>query len=269
MRGILLPLVSAACMAAQPTFATAKRALPVFNSMAAAASRVPLKPDACGQVRSLEFLALPDTAFIIVGQADPPEVLEVTTSDYPTPPELRLYVSRDALRPIPAQPPQRARTRPRREVVLQSLCTAQQTPYVWGGNLRQGVPLGDTLGAYAGLDCSGLLYEATGGFTPRNTGELVHYGSAVPIQGLGRDQIIARLEPLDLIAWKGHVIIVLDRETVIESRLPCQAPGRHGGVMTAPLRQRLDEVMAQRSPADAWPAGEEGLPLFVVRRWLE
>jgi cell wall-associated NlpC family hydrolase len=119
----------------------------------------------------------------------------------------------------------------------------------------------------AGLDCSGLLYQATGGWTPRNTSQLVSYGQGVPIAGKSTDAIVNVLEPLDLIVWNGHVLIVLDRETVIESRLECGKPG-NGGVVTTPLRQRLSEIMRTRKPVDQWPAGTKGKGIFVVRRWF-
>ncbi|MBP1626038.1 MAG: hypothetical protein H6Q00_513 [Holophagaceae bacterium] len=265
LRTLLGRLLTGWPQAGVPPFAVAEQALPVFSTEAAASQGTP-----CDQIRALEFVALPGTAFRVLRAAGDRHTgpLEVSTCDYPTPRGVRLYVSRSGLQARPAPPPPRPRTFPGRDAVLESLRSALGTPYVWGGNLRGGVRVGEVQGAYAGLDCSGLLYEATGGFTPRNTSDLTHYGKAVPIKGLDRDQIIARLEPLDLIAWKGHVIIVLDRETVIESRRLCRAPGQ-GGVRATPARERLEEVMAQRSPAGTWPAHGKAAPLFVVRRWLD
>lgn len=118
----------------------------------------------------------------------------------------------------------------------------------------------------AGVDCSGLLYEATNGWTPRNTSQLVSFGSAVTIAGNSIHQIAAALKPLDLIVWNGHVLIVLDKSSIIESRLACDQPG-NGGVIISPLKQRLAEIMKTRRPADIWPAGHSRQALFVVRRW--
>jgi cell wall-associated NlpC family hydrolase len=151
---------------------------------------------------------------------------------------------------------------------------------VWGGNLQGGVAelmdlfyggavpaaAGRRL-ALAGLDCSGLLYQATGGWTPRNTSQLVSFGKAVPVAGKSPEQVVADLEPLDLIVWSGHVVIVLDQNTVIESRLECGKAGR-GGVMTTRLRQRLSEIMRTRRPVDSWPSAGKQRDVFVVRRWL-
>jgi hypothetical protein len=117
-----------------------------------------------------------------------------------------------------------------------------------------------------GVDCSGLLYEAAGGFTPRNTSALVRFGKPVPVAGLTAAELARRLEPLDLIAWNGHVLIVLDRERLIESRPDCT--GRAGGVRVRPLSVALEEIMKTRKPLDDMgdeKAGEgKG---FVVRRW--
>jgi hypothetical protein len=75
------------------------------------------------------------------------------------------------------------------------------------------------------------------------------------------------LEPLDLIVWNGHVLIVLDRQTVIESRLECGKNG-NGGVMTTVLKQRLTEIMRTRRPVDSWPTAGKQRDVFVVRRWF-
>jgi hypothetical protein len=71
---------------------------------------------------------------------------------------------------------------------------------------------------------------------------------------------------LDLIVWNGHVIIVLDRDTVIESRLACGRPGNGGRVPTS-LFQRLEPHRPTRRPADKWPGEGRRQGVFVVRRW--
>jgi cell wall-associated NlpC family hydrolase len=119
----------------------------------------------------------------------------------------------------------------------------------------------------AGLDCSGLLYEATAGFTPRNTGELLHFGEAVRINGDGTDGILQKLQPLDLIVWPGHVLIVIGQGEIIESRLFCD--GRKDGVVISRLRERVADIMATRKPVDAI-SNDKGRSRseFVVRRWF-
>lgn len=240
-----------------------------------------LKTDSCGQVRELEFIALPGTPFRILSQMQrgAAVVYRVQTEDYPAPAGVALYVDSRFIESREKQPPSRPRSLPSRETIISTLVASVGSPYVWGGNVRQGVA--ELIEGYyrgnftdqerkrlvlAGLDCSGLLYEATGGWTPRNTSELVKWGTAVSVAGKGAAQIAAQLEPLDLIVWNGHVIIVLDRERVIESRLECGKPG-YGGVMTTPLRQRMEEIMRTRKPVDSWPAGGKRRDAFVVRRW--
>lgn len=267
---LLLPFLLPLTTAADQTlpYAVADRAVPVYNDAAVAASGMPPKPDNCGQIRQLEFIALPGTPFRIVEETGKAQqtALEVTTEAYQTPAGVKLFVNPKAItrRAVPAPP--RTPAIPQQKELLRRLRATAGTPYVWGGNRRQGVPFG-AIRAYAGLDCSGLLYEATDGYTPRNTAELVSYGQKVPIAGVRRDQLIKRLKPLDLIVWKGHVVVVLDNEQTIESVLWCGRPG-NGGVRIAPLRQRLGEIMALRTGVDNWPDGGGKPRLFVVRRWL-
>ena len=131
-------------------------------------------------------------------------------------------------------------------------------------------PLSVTVAAawgLAGLDCSGLLYEATDGFTPRNSSALVNYGSPLPLAGMEPAAVAAVLLPLDLIVWDGHVMIVLDGGEVVESRLRCGAPG-NGGVVVRPLRRALTRLMKARRAVDLYPVvPEKGKKEFVVRRW--
>lgn len=241
-----------------PGYAVARQAVPVYNSIAAA--RTVPETDSCGQVRELEFIALPGTPFTVVRRTQ--QVVEVTTPEYRTPDAVRLFVHQSFLEFRATAPPPRTVPFPEKSAVISALRSAVGLPYVWGGNLRQGVEK-----KYRGLDCSGLLYEATNGFTLRNTADLVSFGVAVPVAGLTADQIVASLRPLDLLVWKGHVVIVLDGETAIESALHCGQPG-HGGVKTTPLKKRLLDLMKTRNPADRWPEGATKAALFVARRWL-
>jgi cell wall-associated NlpC family hydrolase len=151
--------------------------------------------------------------------------------------------------------------------------------YVWGANDSQGVPellryyqpsgsvsLKDReLWTLKGLDCSGLLYEAADGATPRNTSDLVSFGKPVPIEGLTVSEIARRLEPLDLIVWKGHVIIVLDKIRTIESCLTCS---QKVGVTIRSLTGALEEVMKTRTPVNHYPQKDSDIKKpFVIRRW--
>lgn len=240
-----------------------------------------LKTDACGQVRELEFIALPGTSFKILSEVRRGTTVayRVETEEYPAPDGVKLYVDSRFIVPQSQRPSPRPRELPSRETIISSLMGSIGSPYVWGGNVRQGLPelielfyRGNFSPAQkqkltlAGLDCSGLLYQATGGWTPRNTSALISWGQGLAIAGKSAAEIAALLAPLDLIVWNGHVIIVLDGETAIESRLECSKP-RQGGVVTTPLRQRLEGIMHTRKPVDAWPADGKKRDIFVVRRW--
>jgi hypothetical protein len=252
---------------------------PDFTSVFGGKGGGVLKADRCGQVRELEYIALPGTVFTLLKNrsSEFSDVYQVTTEEYPAPPGVRLYVDGRFLQVNQAEPLQRRRSLPSRGEIISTLQGAVTAPYVWGGNVLQGVP---ELAAWffqgvevsegtvqAGLDCSGLLYYATGGWTPRNTSRLIEYGQRVAISGKTSGEIARLLQPLDLIAWNGHVIIVLDRQTAIESRLECGRPG-NGGVMMTDLSRRIAEVMRMRRPVDDWPKGKKGQDVFVVRRWF-
>jgi hypothetical protein len=68
-----------------------------------------------------------------------------------------------------------------------------------------------------GVDCSGLIYWASNGVTSRNTSWLVQDDTRLSIVGKSLEQITGMLEPLDIIVWKGHMMVVLDDEHTIES----------------------------------------------------
>lgn len=271
------------CKAAN--FGLARHAAPVlntpdFSSVFGGKSGSALKTDNCGQVRELEYIALPGTVFKIMGElvSSGTTIYQVETEEYQAPPGILLYVESRFLALQEKSPPVRKRNLPEREQVLSALRNSVGTPYVWGGNFQRGVPelshyffrnisvTGNERLILAGLDCSGLLYQATDGWTPRNTSQLISFGRAVPISGKTAHKIAGLLEPLDLIVWNGHVIIVLDQKTVIESRLEC-GKSRNGGVVMTSLQKRLGEIMRTRQPADEWPNTSRQKNLFVVRRW--
>lgn len=254
---------------------------PEFSSVFGGGDGKILKTDRCGQVRELEFIALPGTVFFILGEYrnGATKVFRVETDDYPVPAGTKLYVDSRFVELSEEKPLSRIRKLPPLAEIIAALKESIGSPYVWGGNLQDGVPelidlfyggavpsaVGRQL-TLAGLDCSGLLYQATGGWTPRNTSQLVSYGKGVHVAGKKLDEIAGLLVPLDLIVWNGHVLIVLDRNNIIESRLECGKSG-NGGVITTPLRKRLGEIMRSRRPADRWSAAGKKRDIFVVRRW--
>lgn len=124
-------------------------------------------------------------------------------------------------------------------MILSKLKKALGQPYIWGGNWGRGIleikdlykseisrPLENSW-TLSGVDCSGLLYEATNGFIPRNTSDLMHFGDKI--------SSLENIKPLDIIIWPGHVIILLEPNLVIESLL-----GK--GVIETPLHDRLQQI---------------------------
>lgn len=289
MRTLLLVLCACCCSvpADAAPYGVARSAAPVLNTPAfrtifGGPDAKTLKTDRCGQVRELEFIALPGTVFSIRGEFHDgaATVFRVETDDYPMPAGTKLYVDRRFIELRGEKPLPRSRKLLPAAEVIDALKASIGSPYVWGGNLQGGVAelieqfYGSEVPAaarrqltLAGLDCSGLLYQATGGWTPRNTSQLVSFGRGVPVAGKSADAISMQLEPLDLIVWNGHVVIVLDQNNVIESRLECGKEGS-GGVMTTALPKRLAEIMRTRRPADQWPIPGKQRDVFVVRRWF-
>jgi hypothetical protein len=272
-----------------PLYAVATLPAPVLNTPEFAAvfggvDGKTLLLDASGLVREVEFVAIPGTMFRIEEslKRGSRTIYRVTTDDYPYPSKSGYFLDSRFVSTTTKPPLPRPKLLPARQRVIENLLAAEGSRYVWGGNFRAGIP--QLLDFYppapgsqltpatkekwqlAGVDCSGILYEATNGFTPRNTSSLVEYGRTVPIAGLEPQRIARLLEPLDLIVWAGHVMIVIDRERLIESRL--DPKGNGGGVTVRPLLGALLEIMKARVPQDEYQAtAADGTKCFVVRRW--
>ena len=274
-----------------PAYALAILPTPVFHSPDIAAifggkNGKTLRLDSCGQIRELEFIAYPGTVFRVEAATvrGGSVIYRVSTDEYPYPTDKGYFIDSRFVKTVDRKPAARLRRLPPRETVLENLIAARGTAYVWGGNFRTGIPqmldlypfapghqLSSATSAHVqllGVDCSGLLYEATGGYTPRNTAALINYGSAVHIAGMNGARIIEEVAPLDLIVWNGHVMIILDRQRVIESRLDCT--GKNGGVQIRPLHELLNEIMLNRIPVDSYEdAAAKGRKGFVIRRWYD
>jgi len=270
---LILTLGGVAASEPIPRYAVAATPVPVLNTPDfPAVFSGTLKLDPCRGVRPIEFVALTGTLFRIEGEEvrGGGGVFRVTTTDYPYPTRTGYYVDARFLTAVAAGHAERPRHLPPLAEVQRALVAALGKPYVWGGDLKDGVPLltryypeADPL---AGVDCSGLLYEATDGYTPRNTSALTGFGTGVRVAGLPPEEIAERLRPLDLLVWKGHVMIVLDNETVIESTMGCSGGG--GGVHTLPLKTALRKLVKSRRALDAWVADTPERKGFVVRRWF-
>lgn len=274
-------------MAGEQHYAVATGPVPVLNTpdfraVFGGKDGRTLQKDRCGQVRAVEFVALPGTVFTITGELKKGArtIYRVTSNDYPYPSVGGYFLDAASVRVENVRPPDRKAKLPQKEEILAALRQRTGTGYVWGGNLAGGVseltawyPPGSTAGLskrelktwqLAGVDCSGLLYEATGGYTPRNTSALIGYGHAIPIAGRSAADIAALLQPLDLIVWPGHVLIALDEGKVIESRQVCNRPEE--GVRIRRTEDALADIMKSRRPAGRITSGSRE---FVVRRWYK
>lgn len=183
-------------------------------------------------LRALELVALPGTALQMKGQRG--NICEVELAGYPV---KRLFVDKRFVSEKSEHPKAQM---PKKEVILKRMQRMCGKPYIWGGNYCAGVPemliyypptkpisgMQRSIWTFAGVDCSGLLYEACHGLVPRNTSQLIGYGE---------ERELEDLEPLDLLVWKGHIVVALDRKRVIESRL-----GQ--GVVVTPIEKRLKEI---------------------------
>lgn len=235
-----------------------------------------LKKSKSGLVKELEYVAYVGSSFEILDiiNKGSHSVYKVFAPDYSIP-ELKidLYIDSRFVDTTLTEPKKRIAKLPGKAEIIRFMYDNIGALYVWGGNNIEGVdqmfsyypPKGELTAkeekewGLKGLDCSGLLYQATDGYTPRNTHQLVHYGKAVEIEGLSVNQIIAKVEPLDLIVWKGHVIVILDSETTIQSAHSAW------GVVKKDLESVLRQVMSKRKALNEWVDGET--KKFVIRRW--
>lgn len=186
----------------------------------------------------LEMIALPGTKLIIENQLSP-YIYKVKTKEYP---HGSVYIDSRSTDQVNTETPERQRVLPSKEKILAHLESLLGLPYIWGGNYSEGAlefcSLYDTPWSLRGVDCSGLLYEATNGYTPRNTSQLIAFGEEV--------QSLHDVKPLDILIWPGHVIIIYDRATTIESLY-----GR--GVILSSLSDRLSQISHQN---------------FIIRRFI-
>lgn len=229
--------------------------------------------DEQGLLRPIEMIAFPGTRFEVV-QECAQGILKVRTNEYSGE---ELYIDRRFVQLSDLNPPERTKVLPSADTLLNRLHSLLGKAYIWGGNRSFGIselldyyppksqldPSLESKWALKGVDCSGLLYEVTEGFTPRNTSQLVNYGTPLPIEGKNAEEISLMLRPLDLIVWAGHMVIVFDSKRSIES-----LGGK--GVIIQNLQSRLEEIIHKlgRLPVNDWTATSALGKRFVIRRWI-
>ncbi len=179
-------------------------------------------------LRSMEMVLLPgqQVQFVRFGKGSSIQVVFADYSKY------LLYTDASAFFPEATKKPQP--TKPKyisAGTILQNLLDRVGVPYFWGGNVSSGQPKMlewypnypheealKTLWQCTGVDCSGLLYEATEGGTPRNTSGLKDFGEEVSYEGESFEHFVQNsLQPLDLLVFSGHVVIAIGDGCYIES----------------------------------------------------
>lgn len=275
----------------EPFYAVALRPVPLLNTQdvhhvyGGRKGRRVLR-DQVGLVRAVEVVALEGASFRVDGQARSRDAImwRVTTPDYDYPSKTGYFVDSRFLARSEGPKARRNPGLPSPTVLRYRLLRSLGSTYVWGGNVAAGIP--DQLRYYPpsrrisqddrhhwslkGVDCSGLLYEATRGLTPRNASSLIRYGRAVPIAGRSPEEIAASLRPFDVIGWRTHVMIALDPTELIQSRVDYdyEKPGNQGGVRRQDLVAYLHRLMESYDPVDDWDDEvPEGRNKFVIRRW--
>jgi hypothetical protein len=124
-------------------------------------------------------------------------LLEVTTREYPYDSDPH-YIDARSVRIIKDIHPiaERHITLPQQDIVIKRMKDQVGKPYIWGGNSPVGFmkmldfykpsqpidALTKSKWTMDGFDCSGLLYWATNGYTPRNTSKLITFGTGVDIE---------------------------------------------------------------------------------------
>ncbi|MBU1221399.1 hypothetical protein KKF34_15325 [Myxococcota bacterium] len=165
---------------------------------------------------------------------------------------------------------------PGKNDILSRLRKTANQRYCWGCNLSQGIPqiskfyklkTDSWMWRFEGLDCSGLLYEATDSYTPRNSIDMIKYGEKVPVQGKSPKTIAGMLKPLDLIVWPGHVIIVLDNSQTIDA-VNFDGKKHVGRVLIRDLEKNLRRLSTYRTPVNDFYSSPIASPRkYAVRRW--
>ena len=230
-----------------------------FNSVFGGKNKRDLKTDEKGHIRALEFIALKDMIFEIIEKTDFPYIYKIKCDFYKNNyyEKSELYIDSRFTTFIKDQKEISLKYILDKKKILKNLLSYLGREYLWGGNFSKGIK---TLSKYypaakslqqkekdkwilKGVDCSGILFEATNGYTPRNTSELLNYKEPVFIKDLKPDQIAKNVKPLDIIVFKGHDVIVLDSNYTIES-------SENFGVIKTPLIERLNEIHKTKKAAN-------------------
>jgi hypothetical protein len=261
-------------------YAVTKFPTPVFNTPNIAAcfgghDGNTLSLDHQGLMKSVETVLFPHSRVELLEQIGDSPIWKIRTNEYSYKGDH--YIDERFVQFAPVMPVSRSISVPSAAIIIARLNALVGTRYIWGGTwperidlvpqlypsrfpLHQLPPAIQDTWTFKGLDCTGLLHYVTNGFTERNSWRLIFFGKPVPIEGLPLNEIIKKVNSLDLIVWNGHLVCILDQHTCIESRLS------EGGVMKCDLKERLSEIMREQRPVDNWRTTDG--PRFVIRRWI-
>lgn len=195
-------------------------------------------------LRQLETVVYPGSLFEVISAKR--DVLEVRTEEYQA--SRSYFIHRHFVEMKRASPKPRDKNLPSKQEILRRLETFPKSLYIWGGNIPEGIPellhlfppnrrlspFEYACLQFQGVDCSGLLYHVTNGFTPRNTRDLLFFGEKVD-----------NVKPLDLIVWPGHLLIALPGERLIECR-------EFDGLVISNQKVRLKELEEKNYTIIRW-----------------
>ena len=259
-------------------YAVAVEPTPVFNTpdypeSFGCSDGMTLKLDNEGLFRDLEYIAFTGTVFTILKTLDRRDykIYNVVAEDYNY--EAKLYIDSRFVNVSESKPHSHEKSLPSIKEKYDFLDKAIEAKYIWASNYIAGIdklmefyPPKSEISEeikdkwiFRGCDCSGLMYEATNGWTERNTWKIINSGKPVDIEGMSAKEIKSKLKPLDAIVWNGHVIYVYDENTAIQSALS------RNGVIKTDLLETIEQTMIKRKPVNDYDKSDGGR--FVVKRW--
>ncbi len=230
-------------------------------------------------MRTVEVILFPGTKVELLQRVANSHIWKITTNEYKSTQDI--YIDDRFVKTDCESFPEREIKLPSIPEIVKRMSELVGTPYIWGGNCSGGVELLPTLypsktnmselslliqntWCCRGVDCTGFVFEITNGFSPRNSAEWLDFGDPIEIENKNARGILKELQTLDAIVWKGHLIIVLDSETLIES-IPPNKIIQSSGVVKFNALQRLEYIMKERVPVNTPNSTDK--PHFVVRRW--
>ncbi len=245
--------------------------------------------DDWAQIDPTETILFPKSAIVVkkILLKNGYTLLEVTSTEYPYDSDPH-YIDARFIQVYKTVSPlkERAITLPSQWQIIKRLRSQVGKPYVWWGNALGWVPYLADMYTHPildtameskwildGWDCSGILYWATDGYTPRNTSKLITFWTGLEIAGKSITEIASLLKPLDIIVWKWHNMIVIDQKHILESTVNFTGSWNYSepnGVRIRPIEDALQEISEVKNRVwvnnyeDSVPDGKKK---FVIRRW--